>query len=119
MSAADNRRGMIGMSVAMGLLIGNDALVKLVSADLPAFQLIFLRGLFASVLMLGVCVATGTWRRAPPTPTHPSPELPVAQLRNPRLLFRALLDAVASLTYLSALFHLPPAILPRCTASPA
>lgn len=98
---------MISMSVAMALFIGNDALVKLVSADLPALQLIFLRGLFASVLMLCICTLLGTFRPAPATPENPRASLPIRQLLNPRLLLRALLDAVASLTYLLALFHMP------------
>ncbi len=112
MSAADNRRGIIGMSIAMALFIGNDALVKLVSADLPALQLIFIRGLFASVLMLVVCAATGTLRRAPASEagTETAGDAiasPLAQLLNLRLLGRAALDASASLIYLSALFHMP------------
>jgi len=49
---ADNRRGILAMSLAMALFIANDALVKQVSATLPGPQLIFLRGLMATTLVL-------------------------------------------------------------------
>jgi drug/metabolite transporter (DMT)-like permease len=51
--------------------------------------------------MLAVCWTTGSFRRAA------DGSLPAAQLLNPKLLVRAVLDAAASLTYLTALFHLP------------
>ena len=52
------------MCLAMGLFIANDALVKYVSESLPAAQLIFIRGLFATTLAAGGgrghgCVASG------------------------------------------------------------
>ena len=102
MITSDTRRGIIQMSVAMALFITNDALVKLVSESLPSLQLICIRGLFASLLMVVVCQSLGAFRRNPETG-----ELPIAQLRNGRLLLRAVLDAAASLVYLTALFHLP------------
>ncbi len=103
-----NRRGIIGMSIAMGLFITNDALVKLVSVSLPGPQLICIRGLFASTLMLVVCQALGAFKRDTTTG-----ELPISQLLNRRLLVRASLDAAASMVYLTSLFHLP---LPNATA---
>ncbi len=102
MSAADNRRGIIGMSAAMALFIANDALVKLVSASLPGLQLIFLRGCFASVLMLTVCHALGALRRDAQTGV-----LPITQLLHKPMLLRAAFDATASLVYLTALFQIP------------
>jgi drug/metabolite transporter (DMT)-like permease len=102
------RRGVIAMSIAMGLFITNDALVKLASTSLPGPQLICIRGLFASALMLIVCQTLGAFKRDKATG-----ELPVMQLLNGRLLFRATLDAAASMVYLTALFHLP---LPNATA---
>ena len=52
---AANRRGMVAMSLAMALFIANDAFVKHVSASLPSGELIFLRGLMATVLLLVLC----------------------------------------------------------------
>jgi drug/metabolite transporter (DMT)-like permease len=77
---ADNRRGILAMSLAMALFIANDALVKQVSATLPGPQLIFIRGLMATTLVL---------------------------ILNTRLWIRGSLDAAASLAYLTAVFHLP------------
>jgi drug/metabolite transporter (DMT)-like permease len=102
MTSADNRRGIADMSAAMALFIANDALVKLVSASLPSLQLIFIRGAFASVLMLCVCHAMGALKR-----DAPNGALPVKQLFQKKVLFRASLDASASLIYLTALFHMP------------
>jgi drug/metabolite transporter (DMT)-like permease len=102
MISSDNRRGIIDMSVAMALFIANDALVKLVSASLPSLQLIFIRGAFATALMLAVCQASGALRRDAQTGTWPA-----TQLLQKRVLIRATLDACASLVYLTALFHMP------------
>ena len=90
------------MSAAMALFIANDALVKLVSASLPGLQLIFLRGCFASVLMLTVCHTLGALRRDAQTGV-----LPITQLLHKPVLLRAALDATASLVYLTALFQIP------------
>ena len=62
---ADNRRGILAMSLAMALFIANDALVKQVSATLPGPQLIFIRGLMATTLVLIMAQAMGhlkNWR---------------------------------------------------------
>jgi drug/metabolite transporter (DMT)-like permease len=91
---ADNRRGILAMSLAMALFIANDALVKQVSATLPGPQLIFIRGLMATTLVLIMAQAMGhlkNWRL----------------MLNTRLWIRGSLDAAASLAYLTAVFHLP------------
>jgi drug/metabolite transporter (DMT)-like permease len=102
MTCADNRRGIIDMSIGMALFIGNDALAKLVSESLPGPQLIFIRGLFACLLMVVVCRALGVFQRNTTTA-----ELPVRQLLNGRLLIRASLDAIGTMVYLTALFRIP------------
>lgn len=78
----------------MARFIVNDAMVKYVSQTLPSFQLIFLRGAFASVLLLCALAAMGAWRH-------------LATLRNGRVMIRAALDAFATVAYLTSLFHLP------------
>lgn len=47
----DNLRGAIFMMVSMAGFIVSDTIMKLLAADLPLFQAIFLRGSFAAVLM--------------------------------------------------------------------
>ena len=46
-SLSGNARGVASMSAAMAVFIMNDALVKQVSTELPAAQLIVVRGLMA------------------------------------------------------------------------
>ena len=89
-----NRRGIIAMSLSMACFVANDALVKHVSASLPSGQLIFIRGLMATALMLAVAQAMGLLREVP-------------RMAHRMLWLRALLDGVASLVYLTAVFHLP------------
>ena len=82
------------MSLAMALFIANDALVKEVSASLPGPQLIFIRGVMATLLIAGMAQFMGhlqNWRL----------------MLNWRLWLRGAIDAAASFTYLTALFHLP------------
>jgi drug/metabolite transporter (DMT)-like permease len=91
---AANRRGVLAMSAGMASFVANDSMVKVVSESLPSMQLIFLRGLFATLLLFVVVQAMGATRQ-------------FARLGNRRVLLRAALDAVASVVYLTSLFHLP------------
>ena len=90
------------MSLGMASFIANDALVKFVSQSLPAAQLIFLRGLMATLLLLVVAQALGLLR-------HPGGAAhgPLQQLLQHRVLLRSGVDAVAGMAYLAALFHMP------------
>jgi drug/metabolite transporter (DMT)-like permease len=91
---ASNSRGVLAMSAGMASFVANDAIVKTVSESLPSGQLICLRGVFATVLLLAVLAPTGLLRD-------------VRLLWNRRVMLRAFLDACATLTYLTSLFHLP------------
>jgi len=78
----------------MAGFVVNDAIVKHVSEGMPSAQLIFLRGVLASLLVLGMACALGVRR----------------QLRHalqPRVASRAAVDACATVMYLLSLFHLP------------
>jgi drug/metabolite transporter (DMT)-like permease len=92
--AADNRRGIISMSVSMALFIANDGFTKYVSATMPTGQLIFIRGVVSVLLVLVVAHALGAL---------PKIKMTVA----PRVVLRALVDATATMLYLASLFHLP------------
>lgn len=89
-----NARGIRAMVGAMACFIVNDTLVKVASGSLPAGQLIFVRGLMATLLVLAVMRATGV-------PARPG------ELARGWVAARAAIDAVASLAYLVSLFHLP------------
>jgi drug/metabolite transporter (DMT)-like permease len=91
---AANRRGVLAMAAGMASFVSNDALVKVVSQDLPASQLIFVRGVFATALLLAVAHAMGTTGH-------------IRALLERRIVLRALFDAFATVAYLISLFHLP------------
>jgi drug/metabolite transporter (DMT)-like permease len=91
---AANRRGVLAMAGGMASFVTNDMLVKLVSQTLPAGQLIFLRGVFATLVLLVACQAMGATRQ-------------FRSLADRRVLLRALFDSFATVAYLTSLFHLP------------
>ncbi len=99
-----NRRGIIAMCTAMACFVTNDALVKYTSESMASAQLIFIRGLFATALLLAVATAQGafTWpgQRAR-CATHG-----LRHLLDRRVLLRAGLDAFATVAYLTALFNM-------------
>ncbi|HEY8359626.1 MAG TPA: DMT family transporter [Ramlibacter sp.] len=91
---AANRRGILAMAASTGSFVINDSMVKMVSESLPGAQLIFLRGVFATVLLFAVVHGMGLSRQ-------------LAVLRDRRVLLRGCFDALATMTYLTSLFHLP------------
>jgi drug/metabolite transporter (DMT)-like permease len=89
--------GSFYMMLAMALYVCNDSIVKLASADLPLSTIIFVRGLFAVVMVLVVVMITGhigSWRT----------------MFSKQVLLRASLDTVSTFTFLTALFHLSIAV---------
>ncbi|MEL6795154.1 MAG: EamA/RhaT family transporter, partial [Pseudomonadota bacterium] len=50
-TSADNLKGAGFMMISMAAFVVNDALMKSLSGDVPLFQAIFIRGLFATVLV--------------------------------------------------------------------
>ena len=93
---AANRRGIAAMSLAMASFVTNDALVKYVSQGLPAAQLIFIRAVFATLLLLAVARALGALNAAG-----------LRMMGQRCVVARAALDALGTFTYLTSLFHLP------------
>jgi drug/metabolite transporter (DMT)-like permease len=82
------------MAAGMASFVSNDALVKFVSQSLPAAQLIFLRGVFATLLLLAISHALGATAK-------------LHTLADRKVVVRAAFDAFATVTYLTSLFHLP------------
>lgn len=90
------------MSMAMTLFIVNDAIVKHVSQSLPAAQLIFVRGCFATVFVVLLA-----WRMGAFVPRASDGLSAWARMRSPRILLRSFLDAMGTMVYLSSVFNLP------------
>ena len=92
--AQENHRGILAMVVGMAFFLANDTLVKLAGSDLPTGQLICLRGLMACTLLLLMCAHRGLlsqWR----------------SLCERAVWVRGVFDGLSSITYLTALIHMP------------
>lgn len=94
MDVRDNGHAILAMMLAMAGFILNDVLVKLSAPHLPLGQIILVRGLICIVLMAGVCQITGAFRH-------------FRHLCHKTVALRTLAEIMATLLYLSALFHLP------------
>lgn len=89
-----NRLGILAMIGAMACFIVNDALVKYASQTVPAAQLILVRGVMASLLVLAAARAMGATRR-------------IREIARGWVAVRAIIDAIATVLFLVSLFHLP------------
>lgn len=93
-AVAANGRGMLSMAGAMACFVANDTVVKLVGVSMSATQLVFLRGVLATVIVLAAVWAIGAGAR-------------IREAVAPGVIARALAESAATVLYLSALFHLP------------
>lgn len=82
------------MTGASACFIVNDSLVKYASETMPAAQLIFIRGVVATVLVLAVAKATGATRH-------------LREIARGWVAIRAVVDSIATMLFLVSLFHLP------------
>ena len=103
-TSSANRRGIIAMCTAMACFVTNDALVKYTSESMASAQLIFIRGLFATSLLLAVATAQGaiSW----PGQRAGTATQGLRHMLHRRVLLRAGLDAFATVAYLTALFNM-------------
>lgn len=101
---SDNLRGVILMCIAMLAFTTGDSLMKGVTHDLPLFQTIFLRGILTTAALVAMGMKTlgqGQLRAA----LWPA-------LRDRKLTaLRSLAEAGASVTFFTALLHMPLATL--------
>jgi drug/metabolite transporter (DMT)-like permease len=94
MNPSANAKGALFMVIAMAAFTCNDALVKSVTATMNTGQILFVRGLMTSVLVLVIAHwmgALGSWR----------------VVLQPALLLRLAAEILASLAYISALGAMP------------
>lgn len=94
-TAAENFRGAIYMMVSMAAFILNDTIVKILSSDLPMFQLIFMRGVAASVLLGMLAIYNG--KSVPRVSKHDFS----------KVCLRTAAEVGATFCYLTALFKMP------------
>ena len=90
----NNLLGIIAILTAMAAFICNDSIVKLNSERLPISEIMFLRGLFSTAILLAwVVVARGFEA--------------FKHCKDPVVIYRSLLDFVGSFCFLSALYNMP------------
>ena len=59
MTRGSNARGIAAMLFSMACFVSSDTLIKQVGADMPIGQIMFLRGMFATLLVATLAVVTG------------------------------------------------------------
>lgn len=90
----ENLRGILALTACNFLFLINDTFIKVASADLPLTQIIFFRGLFATLLLLPLVAWTGGFRH-------------MRLLWNWPVFFRTVAEVFAAICFLTALFHIP------------
>lgn len=95
MQRSDNFRGALYMSIAMSAFTVNDTCMKAVTAELPLYQAIVLRGALTTLALMLIGWRMGTIRL----------RLPAPDLR--RIGWRTLGEVSGTVTFLSALKHMP------------
>ena len=93
-TAADNRAGILFMLAAMAGFALNDACVKLAGETLPMGEIIVLRGLVATPLILAVAWRRGAFVRS-------------AHLRDRAVIWRTIAEVAATGLFIAALLRLP------------
>jgi drug/metabolite transporter (DMT)-like permease len=94
MRQASNLTGIAAMVVGTGSFVVGDSFMKMVTVDLPPFEVLFLRGVAASLACGVLLVVLGDWRV-------------VSSALHPRALLRAAGETLSVLCYIVALARLP------------
>lgn len=87
-------RGVLMMVAAMAVFTANDTLMKQAAAELPPLQVVFLRGVFATLTMAALVLATGAARE-------------VKRLADPAVTLRSVVEFGSIATFIVALAALP------------
>ncbi|HEY1453959.1 MAG TPA: DMT family transporter [Roseiarcus sp.] len=94
MRRTSNLSGVAAMLAATASFVVCDSFMKLVTSDLPPFEVLFLRGVAASLACGALIVALGDWRE-------------ISTAIHPRALMRAGAETLSVLCYIVALARLP------------
>ena len=96
MGLSDNMRGAVFMAVAMAGFVVNDAMMKSLSGEVPLFQAIFVRGLFATALVAAFAWRLGAIRRGA-----------LARVDRGWAALRVVAEIGTTTCFLQALFNMP------------
>ncbi len=94
MPKSDNMRGALLMMLSMVAFTLNDTFIKSVSADVPLFQAVFIRGLLTTSLLGALAVGRGSFGQ----------KIPRADLN--MIGLRTIGEVGATIFFLTALFHM-------------
>lgn len=97
-AAAENTRGIVAMLLGMASFVTSDSLLKLAGRELPIGEIICVRGVMASLLVLGLGMAMGAF-------THPRPHFSGSTGR--LMGWRVLAEIGATICFLNGLIRLP------------
>ncbi len=90
----ENLRGILSISAANLLFLINDTLIKLASTEMPLGEILFVRGLFATGLLIPAVILTGARRSLKKT-------------ANQAVFWRTVAEVLSAIFYIFALFHIP------------
>ncbi len=90
----ENLLGILAISACNLLFLINNSMIKVASAEMPLGEILTFRGVFASILLVPIVAATGTWRQT-------------RLLANRHVFWRTVAEILAAALYLLALFHIP------------
>ena len=91
---SSNMRGIIAMVISMACFVSSDTLIKIVGRDLPVGQIMFLRGLFSTVLIFPLVVVTGSYDH-------------IIQALTPIVGLRAASEVAATILFFTGLMFIP------------
>lgn len=90
----ENLRGILGISAANFLFLINDTMIKLASGEMPLGQILFIRGLFATILLIPIAYAAGAMRH-------------LGSIWSWGLMLRTVAEIFSAILFILALFNMP------------
>ena len=92
---SENFRGALLMMISMGAFVLNDAFVRLAGDTLPLGQILFIRGLLTTAVLLAFALYGGVFR------------LTVSKADKWRIFFRSFAEALTAYFFLTAVMNMP------------
>ena len=92
---SENFRGALIMMICMSAFVLNDAFVRLAGDSLPLAQILFIRGLITTFLLLAFAIYGGAF------------SISVSKKDKWRIFFRSVAEALTAYFFLTAVMHMP------------
>ena len=92
---SENFRGALIMTICMSAFVLNDAFVRLAGDSLPLAQILFIRGLITTFLLLAFAIYGGAF------------SISVSKKDKWRIVFRSVAEALTAYFFLTAVMHMP------------